>query len=88
MSFTGLAFAGAQIGLSEALLIRPQRGIKAPTYTDSTGASYTLPDIVAQATIDEHLQDEMEITDHPVELGAAISDHAFKAPTTAVLRLG
>ncbi len=88
MSFTGLAFAGAQIGLSEALLIRPQRGIKAPTYTDSTGASYTLPDIVAQATIDEHLQDEMEITDHPVELGAAISDHAFKVPTTVVLRLG
>lgn len=44
--------------------------------------------IIAQATIEEEHRDEMIITEHPVENGATISDHAFKRPSELALRLG
>lgn len=36
--------------------------------------------IVADATVEEQHDDQLTITDHPVEQGAAITDHAFKQP--------
>lgn len=45
--------------------IRPSRGIG---------------DIVLDCTIEEEGIDELTITDHPVEQGAAITDHAFVNP--------
>jgi hypothetical protein len=44
--------------------------------------------LVAQVTIDEDGDDEMTITEHPVEQGAAISDHAYKRPAELRVRVG
>ena len=49
----------------------PLRGILA-----AGGNSILQPDTV----IDESHQDQMTITDHPVEQGATISDHAYRRP--------
>jgi hypothetical protein len=60
----GVVSAGASIGV-DSILVRPRRSIGP---------------FVAQVTIEETHDDEMEITDHPVEQGASISDHAYKRP--------
>lgn len=44
--------------------------------------------IVAQATIEEMHQDSLTITEHPVESGANISDHAYRMPARLFLKLG
>lgn len=46
--------------------------------------SYLLPHVVVQ----EHHRDDLMITDHPVETGAAISDHAFKRPAEVEIQCG
>ena len=43
-----------------------------------------IPDVV----IEESHRDELTITEHPVEQGAAISDHAFKQPAEVTARYG
>jgi Dit-like tail protein len=64
---------------------------------DLSGATFTrsiAPDVatggglVAEVTISEDHEDELLITDHPVELGAMMSDHAYKRPPTLRLRVG
>ena len=42
--------------------------------------------VVPQAVIQEHHTDRMTITQHPVEKGADISDHAYKMPSTVSMR--
>lgn len=44
-------------------------------------------DIQANVTVEEEGLDELTITEHPVEQGAAITDHAFKNPATCLLRV-
>lgn len=44
--------------------------------------------LTAQVVSEESHTDEMEITEHPVEQGASITDHAFKKPAQLVLRYG
>jgi hypothetical protein len=44
--------------------------------------------IVAQVTIDEQASDDVQITEHPVEQGAPIADHAFKRPSVVTIRAG
>jgi hypothetical protein len=44
--------------------------------------------VIPQVAIEEVHRDEVAITDHPVEQGAAISDHAFKMPAELVIRYG
>jgi hypothetical protein len=83
MSYSGFVQAGTAMGL-ESLIIRPVRGIYGPQLNDGT----ILGDIVAQATLEEKHQDELEVTEHPVEQGAAIVDHAFKRPAEVILHLG
>lgn len=51
-------------------------------------AKRSLNDFTAQVTIEEVHTDELEITEHPVEKGASITDHAFKRPARLVLSLG
>jgi len=82
-SYSGFVQAGAQLGL-ESILIRPVRGIYGPQLNDGT----VLGDIIAQVTLEEKHHDELEVTDHPVEQGAAIVDHAFKRPAEITLHLG
>jgi len=81
-NFTGYAIAGLQLGLN-AIIIKPNRrffNIKNPDGS-------TLQSIKAQATIREIHNDELEVTEHPVEVGAMISDHAFKRPAELVLEI-
>ena len=44
--------------------------------------------IVAQVTIEEREHDELFITEHPIEQGAPINDHAFKRPSEVNIRAG
>lgn len=82
-SFTGFAIAAAQLGL-QSILIRPSRGIRGIQLTDG---SYLEP-IEAQAVIEEQHHDQLEITQHPVEQGASVADHAFRRPAEVILTLG
>lgn len=47
-------------------------------------ANTIVPDVV----VEEITTDTLRITDHPVETGCAISDHAFKMPVECVMRCG
>ncbi|MBB3811465.1 phage baseplate protein [Pseudochelatococcus contaminans] len=44
--------------------------------------------IIPNVVIEEIHRDDLIVTDHPVEKGAAISDHAFKRPEEVELRCG
>lgn len=66
----GIVTAVAQLGL-QSLVIKPKRQIGPFT---------------AQVTIDEVHTDELEITEHPVEMGASIADHAYKRPAEVTIR--
>lgn len=71
-AIVGYVTAGLQLGL-ESLLIKPRRGIGS---------------FKAQATIEERHTDELEITDHPVEMGAQVSDHSYLRPVEVVIKCG
>jgi len=58
-------------------IFAPKRSIKGPNANFS-----------AYITIEEHHHDELVITDHPVEQGAAISDHAYKKPAELTITIG
>lgn len=45
-------------------------------------------DIVATVTLEETGTDEMEITQHPVQRGADITDHAYVKPAGLAMRIG
>lgn len=42
----------------------------------------------AEVTVSEDHDDELLITEHPVEIGAIMSDHAYKRPPECRLRVG
>ncbi|CNK98224.1 MULTISPECIES: phage baseplate protein [Yersinia] len=44
--------------------------------------------LVPSVVITEKHQDTLEITEHPVEVGAAVSDHAYKRPSEVIMDLG
>jgi hypothetical protein len=44
--------------------------------------------IIPSVVVDESHVDELTVTDHPVEQGAAITDHAFKNPAQVTVRYG
>jgi hypothetical protein len=48
----------------------------------------SLNGITPDVTIEEQHQDLLQITDHPVEQGAMISDHAVKLPAEVVVTYG
>lgn len=82
-NFSGYARAALQIGAT-ALLGRPTRGIFNIVLPDGS----TLPDIIPQVVEEERHQDNLELTQHPIDQGAAVSDHAYKIPPSVILRLG
>lgn len=67
--------AGALVlgGIISDLLFRNGRGIAG---------------IVPNVIVQEQGDDELQITDHPVESGANITDHAFKKPATLSVTYG
>lgn len=58
---------------SQTVFFKPQRSIGT---------------IIPDCTIEERHQDRMEVTRHPVEQGAMISDHAFQLPYEVSARYG
>jgi hypothetical protein len=69
---SGLVIQGIQLGV-QAVLFRPPRRIA---------------NFVAQVTIEETHVDELEITDHPVEQGARVTDHSYSRPPEVTIRCG
>ena len=53
-----------------------------------SGGGRSIDTIVPHAIFEEVHRDDLFITDHPVETGAAISDHAFKKPSSVEMRCG
>jgi hypothetical protein len=45
-------------------------------------------DIIPDVVVEEIGNDDLFVTLHPVEKGAAVSDHAFKMPATVEMRCG
>lgn len=79
MSVLGNVAAVAQIGI-QALTIKPKRLL-------TTESATTITNIETQITIEEVHSDEMEITEHPVEQGATISDHAYARPSEVIITM-
>lgn len=70
------------------IIIAGAIGIKSTSGKQGGGSSRSIGPIIANITEEERHQDDLEITDHPVERGATISDHAFKRPAEVILRCG
>lgn len=64
---------GDLIDDSLALITTPTRSI-----------GYIVPD----CTVTEKHSDRLTITQHPVEIGATITDHSFRNPATVVMEIG
>lgn len=80
MSTSGFVLPALTIGLG-SFRIRPTRGFY-PTASDAGPAQ----PLVAHATLEEIHRDDLEITEHPVELGAPVADHAFVRPAEVIIR--
>lgn len=68
----GLATAALQLGL-EAILVKPKRSIGA---------------FSAYVTFEEQHEDDLMITEQPVEVGAKITDHSYKLPPRVTIKCG
>lgn len=76
-----ITYSGANV---PAIDLTPFTGL--PTHAfqyDNTGQK-----LVAQVTVSEDGDDELEITQFPVEQGAVINDHAFKRPAELRVQMG
>lgn len=52
------------------------------------GRGRTIMGLFADVTIEEKHKDELKITEHPTEVGAPISDHAYKEPPEVQVKIG
>lgn len=53
-----------------------------------SGRGRTIMGLFADVTVEEKHKDELKITEHPTEVGAAISDHAYKEPPEVTMKVG
>jgi len=53
-----------------------------------SGRGRTIMGLFADVTVEEKHKDELKITEHPTEVGAAISDHAYKETPEITMRVG
>jgi hypothetical protein len=74
---TGIGIAASIGGELVSAFFSPKRSI------NSSLGSFSL-----YVMIEERHHDELVITDHPVEQGAAISDHAYKKPSELTMTIG
>jgi hypothetical protein len=86
MNYTGFANAALQMGY-ESIMVRPQRKFSNIKFDSPSGGTIRMPDIIAMAVVRERHIDQLEITDHPIEQGSSISDHAFKRPAEVTLEI-
>lgn len=66
------------------LLLAAAEGLLNPVFF----LSRSIGGFVADVTIEEQHTDELVITEHPVQSGAAVTDHAYKRPPGVVIRVG
>lgn len=52
------------------------------------GVDRAIADVEPDVVIEELHHDDLQITHHPVERGAAITDHSFKLPSVCEMRIG
>lgn len=84
-AYGNLAIAAASLGLG-AVLVKPQRGfydIKLPDGSDFNSDGFLVPQVI----IREISLERTEISKHPVEQGAQITDHAFRYPSQVILNI-
>lgn len=72
------------IPIGVSLAIAAAQNLLTPFFSRASNIGGIFPD----ATLEEHHVDELKITDHPVEQGAAITDHAYKLPVAVTIRAG
>ena len=53
-----------------------------------SGRGRSIMGLFADVTVEEKHKDELKITEHPTEVGAAISDHAYKEPPEVMMKVG
>ncbi|EML1064501.1 hypothetical protein RGH81_000833 [Acinetobacter nosocomialis] len=53
-----------------------------------SGRGRTIMGLFADVTIEEKHKDELKVTEHPTEVGAPISDHAYKEPSEVTMKVG
>jgi hypothetical protein len=63
-------------------------GDAAPSYAYIGGASRSFGTIIPDIVVRETHHDHLTITKHPVEIGAAISDHCYKEPPIVEMECG
>ena len=85
---TGFVNAALQMAAQNVIIAPKVRVLTGINYVDSNNNQQQMADINAQAWIEEHYTDELEVTNHPVAYGASISDHAYKLPPEVTLKLG
>lgn len=68
-------------GYVNANLAFPEQKVTAPV-------TRFIAEIAGFVPFEEHHQDVLEITDHPIEQGAKVSDHAFKQPSKVTIKFG
>lgn len=76
----GFVIPALTIGIG-SIKLRPTRG-----FYPAPGDAGPMQPLVAQATLEEMHRDDLEITEHPVEMGAPVADHAFKRPAEVIIR--
>ncbi len=52
------------------------------------GKGRTIMGLFADVTIEEKHKDELQITEHPTEVGSSISDHAYKEAPEVTMKIG
>lgn len=62
--------------------------VRQPPSTPLVKLIRSIAGITPDITIEEEHQDQLVITDHPVELGATISDHAYDLPSEVLITYG
>jgi len=77
----GSVSAALQIGL-ETVFVKPKRGLQVASNSQQPAL------FSAQVVVEEQHSDTLQITDHPVEFGSNVADHAFKRPSSLVLKYG
>lgn len=68
-------------GFVNANLAFPEQKVTAPV-------TRYIAEIAGFVPFEEHHTDTLEITDHPIEQGAKISDHAYKRPSQVTIKFG
>lgn len=67
-------------------------GVTAGAYSGLVGVfarpSRRLGALVADAVLEEFHEDELVLTDHPIQYGSVITDHAFRLPSKVTLTYG